>query len=332
MRQLALIGLLLAAVALPAAGQDEPAPAPICQNDSKTECGWWWSLHPEPEPEPEERLPSPRPQPQAPEKKPAPKKVDCTDPGQWVAPCGFKDPKGSFDFQAKQRDALRQRMVMNPNDPKAVRGFQEYSNWMLNQAIAVSRMWRFNSTQDPSLNPAVDKPVSRFGLKLLEREKKKGTEAIYDLIREEDGFFVWFTRSDCPYCHDMLPLIMKLQEKTGIEVHNASLDEQCMSPFPSSHCLTGKDSRVPAAKLAVRTVPDLMIYLPKDNTWIRLATGVVTLSTIEIRIKLFVGAMQAAYENAVVNSETEHGPNVDFLDDAKIQQNLGMGRGIDPED
>lgn len=304
-----------------------------CEPGSDTECGWFWKRYPDKEEEKTKPKPKPKPKPQ-PNKPGKDKKddsdqaIDCDNPDEWRPGCGFIDPGKSYDFQAKQRDALKRRMVMEPNNRKAVRGFQEYNNWMLNQAIAASRMWRFNTAQDPSLSQITDKPTSRFGLKLLQREQEKNTNEIYELIKKENGFFVFFSRTDCPYCHDMLPVLKELQEDTGVNVHNASLDAECMPGFPDGKCLTGERSRKPAARLKVRTVPDLLVYLPKDQTWIRLATGVKTLATIKDRIKLFVSGMEAAYENAVANAKNKFGPNVDFVNEANIRDNLGMAQGV----
>lgn len=306
---------------------------PMCEPGSDTECGWFWkrSL---PEKDEDEEKPGPIEQPRRGEqaKRSADEdQIDCTDEDEWRATCGFVDPGTSYSFQAKQRDALREQMIMNPNTPKSVRGFQKYTNWMLNQAITAARMWKYNTAQDPSLDMTTDQPTSRFGLKLLQREKSATQQKIYQLIREEGGFFVYFSRSDCNYCHDLMPVLASLEEETGVAVHNASLDEQCMPGFDAEHCLTGEHSTRPAAMLKVRTVPDLLLYLPADNTWIRLATGVKTLSTIKTRIKLFVSGMKAAYENAVVNAENEYSPNMDFKHDADLEQRMGTAKGIEDD-
>lgn len=320
-----IVFLLCAPLLVFAYPQEKPNPRQdpdLCLHDSSTECGWWWKMQKPPAPV-AKKPPPPKSEP--PQKK---AKINCQDPKQWRAPCGFVDPGHSYEFQAQQRDALRRRMVMNPRDPKAVRGFQKYNLWMLNQAIGVLDMWQFNVTQDPSLNPALDKPTSRFGLQLMMKAEKGVTKSIYSEIKNQGGYFVWFTRSDCEYCHGMLSIINMLIQETNIPVHNASLDEDCMKGFVDENCVAGKLARQAGGQLSVRIVPDLMLYLPNDGAWIRLATGVETLATIEQRIKLFVGATKAAYENAVVNAQTKYGANVDFMDKARVMQNLGMAEGI----
>lgn len=286
------------------------------------ECGWWWKMtRPEP-PEAKPAVPPP----------PAQTTRNCQDPRQWAPPCGFINPGSDFAFQSRQRDALMQRMVMHPNNPAAVRGFQEYNKWVLNRAIAVGRMWRWNMVQDPSLNPTVSAPTSQFGLNLLKRERGSLQQRVYQIIGEAGGFFVWFTRSDCRYCHDMASIIDLVREDTGLPIYNASLDAACMPGFAGNQCMTGPATHKPAALLEVRTVPDLFLHLPKDQQWIRVATGVVTVPVITARIKLFVGAMLAATENAVVNAKASgyNRPSVDFLNEVQSFTRYGMGEGVTP--
>ena len=79
------------------------------------ERGWFWFEDPpvpvEPEPEkpvppvapPKKEEPKPVEEPKAPEEK-------CTKKENWTPECGFVHPGTDFEFQAKQRDALLERM------------------------------------------------------------------------------------------------------------------------------------------------------------------------------------------------------------------------------
>lgn len=295
-----------------------------CVDGSQVECGYWWKMT---APEPEDIHPlqaDPRLRRKQAQKD---NEVDCTNPDEWKPPCGFVDPRHSYAFQAKQRDALMRRMVMNPNSPKAVRAFQKYNLWVFNQAITAGEMWRWNMTQDPSLNPLARSPVSRLGLNLLRKERQGVQQQIFDEIRSAGGFFVWFTRSDCSYCHGMLGVIKMLEEDSGIPVYNASLDRQCMPGF-ADRCKTIEDTLVPARALNIEIVPDLMLYLPEDQKWIRLATGVVPLKVIKSRARLFIGAVLAANENAVANANG-YNPSVDFSHKPKVLKLMGLSEGVE---
>lgn len=299
-----------------------------CGPDRNIECGWWWKAKDNKDEEKEEKkLPPPLPLPNAAKPK-AEQELDCTDPKQWIAPCGFVDPGTSFAFQSKQRDALKERMVMEPSNREAVLGFQNYNQWMVRKAVAVANMWQFNLVQDPSLNPEVQMPVSPFGLKLLRREEAKVKKSVYQMIEESGGYLVWFTRSDCIYCHEMAGIMQMLAKSTKIPIYNASLDDSCIKGYVGDMCLTAPGTHEPAGLLSVKVVPDLVLHIPGENTWIRIATGVVTEDVILSRIDLFVAAVQAAHENSVVNSGHDFAPSVDFENKAKILENMGLGTGI----
>lgn len=300
---------------------------PNCTVMSPYECGWWWKMRP---PEKQGPLPAPSRQPARPSEKLV--EIDCTDPDQWQPPCGFVNPGNNYAFQSQQRDALMRYMVMRPNSPSAVRGFQRYNQWVFDRAIAIGRMWRWNMVQDPSLNPLKATPVSQFGMRLLLQQEAHQRTWIYQSLGDEGAFFVYFSRTDCDYCHAMQPIIERLAEKTNLAVYDASLDSRCMPGFSHDRCMTAPQTIRPARILNVRTVPALFLHLPDDNQWVRLSSGVAALSKLESRIRLFVAAIKAANANAIVNaSESPNGrPSVAFQRRDQIQAlaRYGLGRGV----
>ena len=215
-----------------------------------------------------------------------------------------------FEFQAMQRDQLLREMVMSSNAPEAVKGFQKYNRWVIDQAVQIARLWEFNLAQDPSIDRQTTDPVSAYGLKMLGRERQSAETAFFEVLKEDKAFLVFFSRSDCRYCHDMVPILQEFSRETGMTVWNASLDETCIDQF-KNHCLAGDAIRGPATYLQVRQVPDLVIHNPKDRTWLRIATGVTTADQIKSRIKLFSQAVKSAAMNGVVNAQG-FVPSVDF--------------------
>lgn len=287
------------------------------------ECGWWYN-HNDKEPVEEEEIIVVR-------HTPAPKEVldeneRCKDPETWTGDCGFVDPGANFEFQSIQRDELMKIMVMHPESPRAVKEFQRYNQWAVRRAVAVMNMWEWNTVQDPSLNPNVAEPASIFGLQMLNRAKSADRSDTADLIRESGGFIVWFTRSDCDFCTDALHLVKSLEQQTGIEVFNASLDDTCYEGFEGEYCVTNAIEA--ARELAVATVPDLFLHMPEENTWIRLSTGIETTSKIIARMGIFFKAVMAAAENGVSNAEG-FSPSVDFQDKTVRQLTRGLGAGVE---
>lgn len=291
----------------PAASERQTeAPCDPGGRDSRAECGWWWGESDF------ERLKNEieRRQAAASAPPPPPAAIDCKNADQWVAPCGFIDPQGNFAFQAKQRDALFQNMIMSSNDFEAVQQFQRYHRWVVTQAVHIADVWEFNLAQNAELDPSVQTPLTSYGLKVLEREKGAARSSFLELLKEDGAFLVWFTRSDCRYCHDMLRTIISLEQETGLRVWNASLDDHCMPGF-EDRCMTGDQTSEPARSLEIAVVPSILLHMPKERGWIKLSNGVVSRAQIISRLELFASAAKAAVVNGVDNAKGFR-PSLDF--------------------
>jgi conjugal transfer pilus assembly protein TraF len=273
------------------------------------ERGWFFF---ETLPVPEEAAPSPKAE--FPSKLPPPPKEEkCKDKATWTPECGFVNPGSDFAFQEKQRDALMQGMSLANNDPKAVEAFQYYMRWVLERTAETTNLWWYNMVQNPELDPNVAAPVSAFGLRLMTDVQKGQEREIFDLVKAEGGFFVYFSRTDCTFCHQMKDVLQALSKRTGLEIRNASLDGSCMPGFEKG-CMTSPATDNPARSLQVATVPAIFLYV-QPNTWIRVATGVVDVESMTTRTVQFFAAYRSALLTGVENSQDGR-PSVDFSNNA----------------
>lgn len=295
-----LVGALFSVSAL-AAG------APTSKGNG-VEKGWFYFDDPVKKEKPKEEPPPEVPQ-MVTSAPPPPKEEACKTKETWKPDCGFVNPGTDFAFQAKQRDALMERMTVSNNDPKAVEDFQYYMRWVLDRTSEVTNLWWYNMAQNPDLDPTVQAPVSTFGLRLMTDVKKGKTSEIFSLIKQEGGFFVYFSRSDCAFCHQMKDVLRGLESDTGLVVRNASLDDQCMPGFEEG-CIKAPESIAPAQALQVSIVPSVFLYVPA-NTWLRVSTGVTDKASIVSRASQFF----AAYRNALLtgaDNSVKGRPAVDF--------------------
>lgn len=328
------VALVLIIFVAPAFAYESTVPADTgrrcAANQTPHECGWYYNWN-----DPKRDKKKPEVITVGPQTK-APKEVldeakRCADPDTWSAECGFVDPGSNFQFQSIQRDALMERMVMHADNPSAVKEFQRYMRWAVTRAVEVSQMWEWNRVQDPSLNPNVTNPAGTYGLQMLTRAKTVDRENVMEMVRESGGFLVWFTRSTCSYCHDTLHIVRGVAEKTGLELFNASLDATCYPGFEGEYCVAGDASIDAAKRLAVLKVPDLFLYMPDTDTWIRLSTGVEDMETIVSRVSLFFKAVTAAAENGIHNAQG-FSPSVNFEAEAVRSLSRGLGVGVDGND
>lgn len=304
------------------------------------ERGWFfYETKPEPEEDvfyypPKSKLPPPKKEEKKKSKSKEVKKepVDpCTKMSTWKPECGFVDPGKSFEFQAKQRDMLFQRMTMEPENPKAVEDLQYYVKWVYEKATMATRMAEFNRAQNPDLDPSAYAPISAFGIRLASEVKDARSENMFKFLQNEGAFLVYFTRDDCVYCHHMLPTIKNVSSATGLKVWNASLDNKCLIK-DSSLCLTAPETIGPAQALKVSTVPALFVYVP-DNTWIRVSNGVSSESRIKSRIVTFLTGYRSALLKGVgegKDSYPEGYTKVDFGDNRK-PFDFGLQKGVSLE-
>lgn len=301
------LGLLLSATLVASAFAADQRVKRDDLNEYTPEKGWFFGDDPRPEEPPAPEEPdAPKPPKDA---APQPKENPCKKAATWNAKCGFVDPGQDFDFQAKQRDALFQQMSVSNNDPKAVEAVQYYMRWALDRTSEVTNLWWYNMVQNPQLDPTVTAPVSAFGLRLMADVKKGHDKEIFDLIKDEGGMFVVFTRSDCVYCHQMVEPLKRLSERTGLVIRTASLDNTCLPAFKEG-CMTAPESLAPAQALQIATVPTVLLYV-KPNTWLRVGTGVVDTDSMTTRAVQFFSAYRNAMLKGVDNGQNGR-PSVDF--------------------
>ncbi|AOV18764.1 hypothetical protein BJI67_16115 (plasmid) [Acidihalobacter aeolianus] len=296
--------------------------------DSPGECGWWWGFD-----SPVRAKPKPTPPavPSAAQAQTAQEEA-CHHAKSWSLGCGFVNPHGSFALQAKERDALREAAVMNPGDQNAVYQFQKYMRWMTNEAILFTQMWTYNMQQFPSLNPSVTAPLSAFGLRMASEAQHTHNNVVWHVLHKMHAFFVYFSRSDCTYCHAMAPTVQRVARHTGLPIWDASLDGECLPGF--KHCGTAPETIAPAERLRVRIVPTLFIYVPTTKSWLRVSTGISSETTIESRTRQFFEAAETAAKAGLEKSVGGTTP-VDFkrqtisgAEVMKLAQEKGLADGV----
>jgi conjugal transfer pilus assembly protein TraF len=309
----------------PAAETPKTSATQDLATQQKTERGWFYFEDGKKKPDPEAETPVPPPSMTPPPVAKKPPEDRCKNAATWSTECGFIEPGMNFDFQAKQRDALLVNMTMSPNDPKAVEQFQYYMRWVMGRASEVANLWAFNMVQNPELDPQAKQPISTFGIRMMTDVQKGRADEIYKVLKDEGGTLVFFTKSDCHFCHAMSNSMRRISEDMEIPVRNASLDDKCMPGFEKG-CMAGVGTHEPAKALSVTTVPTVFLYV-KPNTWIRIATGISDDTTMKERIFSFFSAYRTAMLKGVNNSQKGR-PSVDFSFQGDV---TGVAEGVKKE-
>lgn len=281
-------------------GASAPKKSDLSENKS-TERGWFFFEDPPKKEEPKEKeekskVPPPKEVDGLP---PPPKEESCKKKESWAPDCGFVDPGEDFEFQEKQRDEILKYMAVSKNNPKAVEAFQYYMRWVMDRASEIGNFWMYNAVQNPDLDPSVKAPVSTFGLKLVSDITDVNDKKVFNLLKEDGAFFLFFSKSDCAFCHHMKNPLDTLGNMTGLEIKNVSLDSKCLD-FITGECMVSPKGDKAAQALNVRIVPTLFLYI-RPNTWIRIGTGVVDATTMKNRAVQFFSAYKKALTLGVSN-------------------------------
>lgn len=287
---------------------------------AKGECGWWFGyIDPALE---EEKKKKEEEEKAAAAKPPQTKEQKCSKKDTWSDDCGWVDPKGDFEFLVVQREKLSQNALMYSDNQKHVKEFQKFMLWLVDSAVSYSKTWEWNMMQDQTLNPFARHPVSTFGLRAAVRAKGEHVLGIFDEIKEQGGTLVYFTRSDCSYCKVQTPIIKKLAVETSLPVINVSLDATCEVGFEGEQCITVNEPNIREAitAIAVNIVPDLFLFLPKDNHdnngWVRVSTGTESVATIKRRVRMFFEGVRSASRQGLVDAanafKDQKRPNATF--------------------
>lgn len=258
------------------------------------------------------------------------KEKDCTNPDEWDVTCGFVYPDRDFDFSQKQLAELTKQLAMYPDDVKKVEQYQRFVHWAVDQAATAAGSAEWNIVQNQDMNPFIDNPISAFGRRAAGMEIMKNNKTVFEDIVDQGGMLVFFTRHDCVYCHKAYPLIRILSDRSGIPLHNASLDGKCLDGFDSEHCYAGEDVVLSAQALQVAMVPDLFLFLPKDRGWVRISSGLETLDVMESRVLVFFGAAKKATKKGIERVAGSQQPAVDFTSSdiyERAQKAIGVAVG-----
>ena len=160
-----------------------------------------------------------------------------------------------------------------------VRAYMEHQKRVLERSEEFARVWKRVLWESPALDSTVDNPVSVAGAEISKNLRKTARDGVIEKISRV-GKLVFFFRSDCPFCRGQAEIIKTLERRHGIGILAASLDGRGLHPlYP--HFVNGAAQ---AARLGVKQVPALFLFVPSQRKIVRIGTGYLTLGEIRQRL------------------------------------------------
>lgn len=144
--------------------------------------------------------------------------------------------------------------VMYPTEQN-IKNYLDAWHLVQNKATVFTDQWRRVVYQNPDYDYSLSKNLSK-----------------------EQGL-IFFFRSDCPYCHQMAPILKQLSQMYGFEVLGVSVDGAGLPDFPNP-----VDGRAVVQKWGIEKVPATFIASKKTKDHAPIGFGVMSLNEVIERI------------------------------------------------
>jgi conjugal transfer pilus assembly protein TraF len=158
----------------------------------------------------------------------------------------------------EELDRLKDVAVMTPT-PENVRRFLDAQQFIMEKGAVFADVARRVVWASPDLDYSLRRPTHNAAIQTwkAQRQADEGT-AVVEAMRSHGLYF--FLRGDCPYCHQLAPVLKYLEAAFGVEVFAVTLDGAGLPGYPAPR----PDNGI-ARLLGVSTVPALYL-MPRDAT------------------------------------------------------------------
>ena len=180
----------------------------------------------------------------------------------------------------EELDRLKDVAVMTPTHEN-VRRFLDAQQFVMEKGAVFADVARRVVWASPDLDYSLRRPTHNAAIQTWKVQSQADeAEAVAAAMRSHGLYF--FLRGDCPYCHQLAPVLKYLESAYGVEVFPISLDGAGLPGYPAPR----PDNGI-ARLLGVTTVPALYL-MPRDattgNVPIPLGQGMLSADEIVQRI------------------------------------------------
>ena len=174
----------------------------------------------------------------------------------------------------------RDRALADPS-PDNVRAYYYVQRYSLDMAERFALAAQKVVLADPFLDENSRRPLSAFGAQVFDEQARAASDALARRLSAEVRF-VYFYRSDCPYCEAQNPILANLQRKWNIPILPIALDGR---PLPDGHFPDFVPNQGYAQFLSVQATPTIYMARPPHD-FVLLAEGLVAENSLRQRMIL----------------------------------------------
>ena len=178
---------------------------------------------------------------------------------------------------------LREVAILQPSEQNVLE-YMRAQEWVMAQSAMFADQARRVVWKNPEIDGNVKHPQATYAATTKrERTAEQGKVNLLELSKTHG--LVFFFRSDCPFCHDMAPVLRRLSDQFGIQVVAVSMDGGPIKQFPNARPDNGI-SRFVSNGEGVRTVPSLFLVSNLDKSVTPLGAGALAGDEIVERIRV----------------------------------------------
>jgi conjugal transfer pilus assembly protein TraF len=153
-------------------------------------------------------------------------------------------------------ERLKDEAVINPTKENVL-AYLAAQQYVMEKGSTFADMARRVVWETAELDYSLRRPTNALAIDAFKSERRETRDRSIARLARENGLFFFF-RSDCPYCHQLAPILRYLQDVHQIEVFAVSLDGGRLPQFPDARPDNGisrvlEVSQVPALFLSSKT-------------------------------------------------------------------------------
>ena len=181
----------------------------------------------------------------------------------------------------KDFEELQAKAILNPT-LENVQAFQKAYNSIVNRSSSFEKTWMLSSLISGESYRESDQPSPKHRKIYREQIDKQLEEDISVLAKTHGLFFIF--KNDCPYCHEMAPVVRQLVDQYHFAIKAISPDGEGFKEFPEAVKDNGTISQINPEGV----FPTLFLVNPGSGQTIPLARGLTSPSELKDNLKVII--------------------------------------------
>jgi len=181
----------------------------------------------------------------------------------------------------KDFEELQAKAILNPT-LENVQSFQKAYNSIINRSSSFEKTWMVSSLLSGDSYRESDQSSPKHRQIYQEKTEKQLEEDIFALAKTHGLFFIF--KNDCPYCHEMAPVVRQLVDQYHFAIKAISPDGESVKEFPEAV----KDNGTIPQINPEGVFPTLFLVNPHSGQTIPLARGLTSPSELKDNFKVII--------------------------------------------